>query len=78
MPFIRQLSNCRIYIHVRGEHPPPHIHAWNPAWEVVFNIRTFDVRRGSAPMADHREIRDWVKENTEFLLRRWEEINERD
>ena len=78
MPRIHRLSNCTLYIHARNEHPPPHLHALGPGWEVVVAIRTREIRRGWAPPADLREILSWVVDNETYLLEKWDEFNERD
>jgi len=78
MPRVHVLSNCRIYVHARREHPPPHFHVIGPGWEVSIDIRTFEIRKGSAPRADLDAAMVWARDNQEYLLDKWEEYNERD
>jgi hypothetical protein len=78
MPRVHTLSNSRVYVHARREHPPPHFHVIGPGWEISLDIRTLEVRRGSAPPADSREILEWARANQAYLLERWDEYNERD
>jgi len=78
MPRVHKLSNCRVYVHARREHPPPHFHAIGPDWEIVIEIRTLEIRKGDAPPADKTEILEWARHSQEYLLDKWDEYNERD
>ena len=78
MPCIYKLSNSKIYVHARREHPPPHFHQIGPDWEVSVYVRSLEVRRGWAPRADLAEAVAWAKANQDYLLRKWSEFNERD
>jgi hypothetical protein len=77
MPRVHKLSNSRIYIHARREHPPPHFHQIGGDWEVVIYIRTLEVKRGWAPRSDLAEAMEWASANQRFLLQKWDEYNER-
>jgi len=78
MPRIHVLSNSRVYVHARNEHPPPHFHVIGPGWEVVIYIHTLKIRKGSAPSSDLEEALSWAAINQEYLLAKWREFNERD
>ncbi len=78
MPRIHVLSNSRIYVHARGEHPPPHFDLVGPGWGCNVDIRTLTVTRGWAPRADLAEAIAWASLNQAFLLAKWREYNERD
>jgi hypothetical protein len=78
MPCLCELSNAKVYIYARGEHPPPHFHLIGPDWEAIIDIRTLKVMRGSAPGSDLREAINWAMTNKRLLLKRWSELNERD
>jgi|SRR5262245_22270656 len=78
MPRVHTLSNSRVYVHARREHPPPHFHVNGPGWEVVIEIRTLQIRKGWAPAADLAEALEWARNNQGFLLERWDYYNERD
>ncbi|MGA8494193.1 MAG: DUF4160 domain-containing protein [Xanthobacteraceae bacterium] len=78
MPRVHDLSNSKVYVHARREHPPPHYHQMGPGWEVVVYIRTLQIRDGWAPPADLLEGLQWAAQSKNFLLRKWDEYNERD
>lgn len=78
MPVVHQLTNSKIYVHARGEHPPPHFHQLGPGWEVSIDIHSLGIRRGSGPRADLAEAIKWASENRDYLLGKWSEYNERD
>jgi Domain of unknown function (DUF4160) len=78
MPCVRQLSNSKVYVYARGEHPPPHFHLVGPGWEAVIDIATLRVTRGEAPSGDLAEAINWARANKQPLLDKWSELNERD
>jgi len=78
MPRVHTLSNSRVYVHARGEHPPPHFHLVGPDWDATIDIRTLEVTRGWAPASDLGEARAWAKDNQGYLLAKWTEYNVRD
>jgi hypothetical protein len=78
MARVHQSSNWTVYVHARREHPPPHFHVYGPGWSVVIYVRTLEVRRGSAPPATLKDILEWARTQQDYLLRRWDELNERD
>jgi hypothetical protein len=78
MPCVHVLSNAKVYVHARGEHPPPHFHLVGPGWGASIDIRTLEVIRGSAPGADLKEAKEWATANRAYLLEKWDEYNERD
>jgi uncharacterized protein DUF4160 len=78
MPLVHTLSNSRVYVHARGEHPPPHFHLVGRGWNASIDINTLIVVKGSAPRADLAEAIEWADANREHLLAKWSEYNERD
>ena len=78
MPRVHRLSNSNVYVHARGEHPPPHYHQNGPGWEVVVYVNSLQIREGWAPRADLLEGLQWAVQNKSFLLEKWVEYNERD
>ncbi len=78
MPLVHTLSNSRIYVHARREHPPPHFHLVGPGWDASVDIRTLAVVKGSAPPADLAEAKTWATANRVHLLAKWSEYNDRD
>lgn len=78
MPRVHIFSNSRAYVHARNEHPPPHFHVNGPGWEVVIYIRSLAIKEGWAPRVDLVEILEWAAVNRIYLLRKWDEYNERD
>jgi hypothetical protein len=78
MARVHQIRNIKVYVNARGEHPPPHVHVLGPGWTVAIYIRTRETRKGRGPLSDLREIKTWIEANEEFLLQKWDELNERD
>lgn len=78
MACVHKLRNIDFCVHPRGEHPPPHVHVYGPDWTLVVEIRSGQTRKGRAPPALVKEIKTWISENADFLLKKWDELNERD
>jgi hypothetical protein len=80
MPEIVRLSNCKICIYPRGEHPPPHFHVWGPDSRGSVVIATLELLVGHLSKKDFREVRDWasVPENMVLLMETWRRLHERD
>lgn len=78
MPIVHRLSNSRVYVHARGEHPPPHFHLVGPGWNASIDIATLVIIKGDAPRADLIEAITWAHANRKLLLAKWSEFNERD
>jgi hypothetical protein len=78
MPCVHRLSNSKVYVHARGEHPPPHFHLVGPGWDANIYIRTLEVFKGWAPRTDLAEAKEWAGNNQAYLLQKWSEYNERD
>jgi Domain of unknown function (DUF4160) len=80
MPRVHVLSNhkVKIYVHARGEHPPPHFHLVGPDCDANIDIQTLVVTKGDAPSALLAEARAWARENQAVLLEAWRKYNEPD
>jgi Domain of unknown function (DUF4160) len=78
MPCVHTLSNSKVYVHARGEHPPPHFHLVGPDWDASIDIRTLELTKGWAPSSDLAEAKTWAKNHQDYLLVKWSEYNERD
>jgi hypothetical protein len=78
MPRVHTLKNSTVYVHARGEHPPPHFHLVGPGWDASVDIRTLVVVKGWAPSSDLAEAKEWARKNQPYLLAKWSEYNERD
>ena len=60
------------------DHRPPHFHLWHPDWEVLVDLKTMAVFRGSAPKQELAEACAWVAENLEAVELKRRLLNERD
>jgi hypothetical protein len=80
MPEIVRLSNCKISIFVRGEHPPPHFRVRGPVSNGSVVIATLELLKGSVSRRDFREVQDWASlpENMALLLEVWRMLHERE
>ena len=76
MPTIHRLTNASIYIYA-ADHAPPHFHLVGPDSNVQVRIDTLQIIRGRCRRRDLAEAVEWATLNREYLLDRWNEINER-
>ena len=75
-----RLSNCKICIYVRGEHPPPHFHVRGRNSNGSVVIATLELLAGRISRNDLSEVRDWASEpdNMALILEVWRRLHERD
>lgn len=55
-----------------GDHAPPHFHAIYAEHEVLININTLEVMRGSMPRRALMLVLEWTLLNRVELLENWE------
>lgn len=60
-----------------NDHPPPHVHVYKGGAEASVDLRTFEISDNVKFKKQHfKAIRKIVKESQQYLLRRWEELND--
>jgi hypothetical protein len=79
MPEIARLTNCKIYVYARGEHPPPRFHVRGPNSRCSIDLATLEIIKGHCDRKDLKEARDWaaIPENSAVLIAEWRRLNER-
>jgi hypothetical protein len=55
-----------------GDHAPPHFHALYAEYEVVIDIKTLEVIKGTMPRRALILILEWASEHRQELLEDWE------
>ncbi|MCK9173163.1 DUF4160 domain-containing protein [Desulfuromonas thiophila] len=53
------------------EHPPPHFHALYAEYEVLINIQTLEVLKGSLPRRAMVMVLEWANEHRAELMEAW-------
>lgn len=74
MPLYELFEGIKIYLYF-NDHLPPHIHAMYGEYEVLIDIRTFEVYRGELPNKQLKKVTKFVKENQDDLLETFYELN---
>jgi len=54
-----------------GDHNPPHFHALYGEYEVIVNIRTLEIIRGSMPRRALALVLEWASLHREELMKDW-------
>jgi hypothetical protein len=54
-----------------GDHPPPHFHALYAEYEVLIDIHTLEVIRGSMPRRALALVLEWAFQHRAELLEDW-------
>ena len=54
-----------------GDHSPPHFHALYAEYEVLININTLEVVRGSMPRRALALVLEWASQHRAELLEDW-------
>ena len=79
MPELVRLTMCRICLYA-DDHAPPHFHVRGPGWDVMVEIASLQIIKGSgSPVALHEAL-EWAREpkNAARLTAEWRRLNERD
>lgn len=53
------------------EHPPPHFHALYAEFEVIINIHTLEIVKGSMPRRALALVLEWASMHRSALLEDW-------
>lgn len=54
-----------------GDHEPPHFHALYESHEVIIDIQTLAILRGSIPQRALRLVIDWALQYQQELMENW-------
>ncbi|MCE3239239.1 MAG: uncharacterized protein K0R24_2220 [Gammaproteobacteria bacterium] len=54
-----------------GDHAPPHFHALYAEYEVIIEIKTFEIIRGTMPKRALALVLEWASEHRMELLEDW-------
>lgn len=71
MPVIAVIAGVKIYMYFK-DHNPPHFHAKEGSEEEVFDLDGKSLRGGVSPKKS-KKIRNWAKDNKDFLNDQWNE-----
>lgn len=71
MPQISSGHGIRIYMYFE-DHAPPHFHAFHGGSEVLIEIATQRVYRGSVPRTELARIKSWAAANLAGLNTNWQ------
>lgn len=75
MPTLARLAQSTITMYA-GDHLPPHFHVrMNDGREVLVEIATLDVLRGSVSKRELAEALAWALLEQSALLEKWKELN---
>ncbi|GAB5466227.1 MAG: hypothetical protein Kapaf2KO_16630 [Candidatus Kapaibacteriales bacterium] len=74
MPTVDRIDGVKINIY-NGEHRPPHIHAIYNEHEALLTIETLEIYAGSLPPKQMKKSLDWLKENQDWALTVFFELN---
>jgi hypothetical protein len=55
-----------------GDHSPPHFHALYAEYEVLIDIKTFEIIRGTMPRRALALVLEWALDHRSELLEDWE------
>ena len=71
MPTISRFYGILIQMYF-GDHAPPHFHALYAEFEVLMDIRTFEIVRGELPGRAMALVLEWAQQHRGELMRNWE------
>ena len=74
MPQVDSIEGVKIYVY-NGEHRPPHIHARYNEFEILILIENAQVYAGSMPGKQLKTVYDWLRNNVDYALLVFYELN---
>lgn len=75
MPTLARFAKSTVTMYA-GDHLPPHFHVrMNDGREVLVEIATLDVLRGSVSKRELAEALAWAEANRAALAAKWKELN---
>ena len=74
MPCIKIIDSIKLYIYSR-DHNPPHFHAIYAEYEELIEINTLNTYTGSIPKTQRKKVINWVSNNKDYLVAKWNEFN---
>ena len=72
MPLIKNLDGIRIYIFY-NDHEPPHLHCYEGGTVTVITLQG-NIIRGKISKNKEKKAINWIKENNNMLVGKWNEI----
>ncbi len=76
MPTIKNIDSVKIDVYSR-EHLPPHFHAIYAEYEELIEIESLKTYIGKIPVAQRKKVTDWAKENKDYLMEIFKQLNPR-
>ena len=76
MPTIKVIDSVKIDVYSR-DHLPPHFHAIYAEYEELIEIETLKTYIGKLPVVQHKKVTDWAKENKDYLMGIFKQLNPR-
>ena len=73
MPTYFRFDGIKIDLYF-NDHEPPHFHAIYAEYEVLVEIETLAIYRGSLPRAQMRRVINWAAQNQGLLIEIWESL----
>lgn len=76
MPTIKMIDSVKIDVYSR-DHLPPHFHAIYAEYEELIEIETLKTYIGKLPVAQRKKVTDWARENKDYLMGIFKQLNPR-
>lgn len=77
MPVISEFYGIKIVMYYKGEHNPPHFHAWYAGKDVSVNIETGEISQGKISKRCAKMLKEWCDEHRQELKQNWEKARSR-
>jgi hypothetical protein len=74
MPTIKIVVSVKIDIYSR-EHLPPHFHAIFAEYEELIEIESLNTYIGKIPIAQRKKVTDWAKNQKDYLMGIFKQLN---
>lgn len=72
MPKISEFYGIKIYLNIRGEHPPPHFHAVYGEFTALIRFDSVGLYAGNLPPKALAMVIEWTVKHQAELMKGWE------
>ena len=74
---VHTIDSIKLYIYSEDNvpHNNPHLHAYYQNKSIVVVLKDIKVIEGNLPIAQQKKALKWIKDNIDFLNKKWNELN---
>ncbi len=74
---VHTIDSIKLYIYSEDNvsHNKPHLHAYYQNKSIIIDLKDLKIIEGNLPIVQQKKALKWVKNNTDFINKKWNELN---